>query len=42
VKTQDEEGKVDNKDDRIVGKLKHAADVTELARHEILGAFNGK
>jgi len=42
VKIQDEEGKIDNKDDRIVGKLKHAADVAELARHEILGAFNGK
>jgi len=42
VKIQDKEGKVDNKADRIVGKLKHAADVAELARHEILGAFNGK
>jgi hypothetical protein len=42
VKIQDEEGKVDNKADRAVGKFKSMYEVAELARHEILGAFNGK
>ena len=42
VKIQNEEGKIDNKADRTVGKFKNMYEVAELGRHEILGAFNGK